>query len=233
MGLALEVVVENSRVPEHWGSGRLGIVTRNEEYLGRCVLVCPAFPDQSQFVVYIAADELTESFWPAEHLGEVVDDLGIVWISQGAPERQVERSVFDIRDTFESSSGPAGSGPLHGPSSSALEAGQRIFAGRVQAGHWLGYDVVVSAYEQRRFLRAPRTAGFLVEFLLIGSPEGEDPPSWDEGEDPPSWGEADYTAETIDELRAKLKRSRIQWVAPAQIDDFLRKHHPYLFGRIG
>ena len=87
-------------LPEEWGAGRMGIVTRNEDFLGRCVLVCPEFSDLSQFVMYIADDELTESFWSTEHLPEAVNDLGILWITSNDLEKVAERSIFDIRGTF-------------------------------------------------------------------------------------------------------------------------------------
>lgn len=86
--------------PLPWGAGRIGIITGNEQYSGRLALVCPYLRDRSEFVIYIADQDLTESFWNAEDLPEAFNDLKIVWIESGPAEESLEREVFGIRDTF-------------------------------------------------------------------------------------------------------------------------------------
>lgn len=86
--------------PLPWGAGRIGIITGNEQYSGRLALVCPYVRDRSEFVIYIAEQELTESYWNFKYLPEALNDLKIVWIESGPAEESLEREVFGIRDSF-------------------------------------------------------------------------------------------------------------------------------------
>lgn len=102
------------------------------------------------------------------------------------------------------------------PSKEGLEAGRRAFAGRVRSGYWQGYDVLVAVYEERRPFKKLKPSGFLIQFLLRGS---------NEGEDPDYWGDADYTVESIEELDNSLRNSVIEWVPEDDMEPFLKKYH--------
>lgn len=109
----------------------------------------------------------------------------------------------------------------HAPSTAAFEGGQETFAGRVLKGKWADYVIVVFTYVQGGLLRRRRPSGYLVQFFRpsdLRTPEIE------------SWGQADYAVESLEELEDALRESSVEWIPWDEVDDFLHKQVPGLFG---
>lgn len=94
----------------------------------------------------------------------------------------------------------------HGPSWEVMITGRREFAGRVLGGPWAGHEVLVVSYGEARRRRAPRPEdfSFSADYWLV---------DWDEGG--MGDGDADFSVETIDELKERLAEFPIQWYPPA------------------
>ncbi|KQN86172.1 hypothetical protein [Arthrobacter sp. Leaf69] len=87
------------RDPDFWGDdGRLGVITQGA-WTNRLILVYPDALGTWTFIASSSAEEEMLDFYPIsdQAAGEVIAELGIVWLARNLQENQLEDLNFDQR----------------------------------------------------------------------------------------------------------------------------------------
>jgi hypothetical protein len=91
------VVLPNA---EFWGdNGRVGVISHGD-WTDRLILVYPDAPGIWAFVASSNPGEGELDFYPQsdQAAGEVITELGIVWLARSAEEERLEEVVFGLRE---------------------------------------------------------------------------------------------------------------------------------------